>query len=288
VDETSAWADLILPDHSFLESWMDHVPESGTTRSVASVAPPAMRPLYDTRSAPDVLLDLSRRLDPPLASIPWTRFEDMLEEAFRELPETGDGWDVWGGSAERGGWWREEPLRAAADTPAPLAGVTLAEPDFDGDSEAYPFNFLPYPSQAFLDGSLAHLPWLQELPDVLSTAMWSSWVEINPATAARLGVTDGDLVAVTSAHGSLEAPVLLYPGIGPDLIAMPVGQGHETFTRYASGRGANPLGILSPAVDSLTGAPAWAATRVSVTRIEGRGNLILFAGALREHSEFDR
>jgi anaerobic selenocysteine-containing dehydrogenase len=118
--------------------------------------------------------------------------------------------------------------------------------------------------------------------------MWSCWVEINPATAARLGIRDGDLVAVTSAHGSLEAPALVYPGIAPDLVAMPVGQGHETFTRYASGRGANPLGILSPSTESVTGAPAWAATRVRLTRLEGEGNLILFAGALREHSEHDR
>ena len=44
----------------------------------------------------------------------------------------------------------------------------------------------PYASQAFLDGSLAHLPWLQELPDPLTSAMWSSWVEINPQTAERL------------------------------------------------------------------------------------------------------
>ena len=44
VDETSSMADLILPDHSFLESWVDAVPESGSKTAVASVAGPAMRP----------------------------------------------------------------------------------------------------------------------------------------------------------------------------------------------------------------------------------------------------
>ena len=29
VDDTSAYADLILPDHSFLESWVESTPESG-------------------------------------------------------------------------------------------------------------------------------------------------------------------------------------------------------------------------------------------------------------------
>src|SRR5207248_9528548 len=107
---------------------------------------------------------------------------------------------------------------------------------------------LPYASQAFLDGSLAHLPWLQELPDVLSTAMWSTWVEINPQTAARLQIGQGDLVEISSRHGGVRAPALLSPGVAPDVVAMPVGQGHDTYTRYASGRGANPIAILAPLV----------------------------------------
>ena len=71
-----------------------------------------------------------------------------------------------------------------------------AAPQFDGEAEQYPFHFLPYSSNAFLDGSLAHLPWLQEMPDPLTSAMWSSWVEINPATAERLGIGEGDVVEV--------------------------------------------------------------------------------------------
>jgi hypothetical protein len=37
----------------------------------------------------------------------------------------------------------------------------------------------------------------------------------------------------------------LYPGIRPDVIAMPFGQGHTAYGRYAQGRGANPASILS-------------------------------------------
>jgi len=289
LDETSVLADLILPDHSFLESWVDHIPESGTTSAVASVAAPAMRPLHDTRSMPDVLLEIGRNLARPLApAFPWTTFEDMLRSVFEVLPETGEGWDVWGASRERGGWWRDEALRAPLGTNPSGSAVGMPDAVFDGDPADYPFYFLPYASQAFLDGSLAHLPWLQELPDVLSTAMWSSWVEINPRTADRLGIADGDLVEITSAHGSIPAPAVVYPGIAPDVIAMPVGQGHETFTRYASGRGSNPLAILAPATEPETGVLAWASTRVRLTRLGGEGSLILFAGSLREHEEHGR
>ena len=116
---------------------------------------------------------------------------------------------------------------------------------FDGDAGQYPFHFLPFASQAFLDGSTAHLPWLQELPDPMSTAMWSTWAEINPQTADKLGIADGDMIEITSAHGTIHAPVVHSPGTAPDVIGMPTGQGHETFTRYASGRGSSPSSAIA-------------------------------------------
>ena len=87
IDETSNLADLILPDHSFLESWVDHVPESGTTKTVASVAAPAMKPIHETRPMPDVLLEVGRKLNPPLApAFQWQTFDQMLQASF------GDNW----------------------------------------------------------------------------------------------------------------------------------------------------------------------------------------------------
>ncbi len=267
IDETSVHADLILPDHSFLESWVDSAPESGAASFVATVAPPVMRPLYDTRSMPDVLLDVGRRLKQPLTpALPWQTFEEMLQTAA--TPEatpaaTGSG----------------RPVAA----PAPTAWHA---PVLDGSAGEYPFHFVPFASQALLDGSLAHLPWLQELPDPLTSAMWSTWVEINVRTAEQLGIADGDIVEVTSTAGSLRAPVVISPGIGPDAVAMPVGQGHDTFTRYASGRGANPLAILAAMAEPATGQQAWAATRVKIAKVaEADGSLILFAGATRERPD---
>ena len=70
---------------------------------------------------------------------------------------------------------------------------------------------------------------------------------------------------VASQHGKLRAPALVTPGIAPDVVAMPIGQGHENFTRYASGRGANPISILAPMEVAETGSLAWAATRVKIS-----------------------
>ena len=55
----------------------------------------------------------------------------------------------------------------------------------------YPYHFMPYASQALYDGSLAHLPWLQEMPDPMTSGMWCSWVEINEKKAHELGIAAG-------------------------------------------------------------------------------------------------
>ena len=255
VDETSAFADLILPDHSFLESWVEAVPESGSAKAVAVSAGPVMRPLYDTRPTIDVLLDVSRRLARPVTPALPSTFEEYL-------------------TASAGA--------AGAEAPA----LQYADPQFDGDAAQYPYYFLPYASQAFFDGSTAHLPWLQELPDPMTSGMWCSWVEINERAAEKLGIHLGDVIEITSPHGTLRAPAVLNPGLAPDAIAMPVGQGHSNFTRYASGVGANPIRILAPAVVAGTAVLAWSSTRVKMSRVGGPDeSLILFAGATRERPE---
>ena len=266
IDETSILADLILPDHSFLESWVDSAPESGSMDAVPANAGPVMKPLYSTRATADVLIEIAGKLKSPVA-LPWKTAEDVAKSVGADLGRPSGAANASGGASS-----------------APTSTRKYSAPVFDGDAATYPFHFLPYASLQFGDGSSAHLPWLQEMPDPLTSAMWSSWIEINPQTAERLQLAQGDLVDVTSSQGTVRAPVMIFPGIAPDIVAMPVGQGHEAFTRYATGRGVNPVSILAPAIEAETGALAWAATRVKIARAgDPDGRLIMFAGALREH-----
>lgn len=262
IDETSALANLILPDHSFLESWVDASPESGSPKAAPSKFGPVMKPLYDTRSTPDVLLEVARSLSKPIAGLPNT-FEEFLNQEVK-------------------------PSVSKPASPQPASPTTWVEPAFDGEASQYPYHFLPYASQALYDGSLAHLPWLQEMPDPMTSGMWCSWVEINEKKARELGIEQGDLIEVTSTQGSVRAPAFLNPGIAPDAVAMPVGQGHTNFTRYATDRGVNPISILAPAVIAETGTLAWSATRVKIAKVGGpdTDSLILFGGATRERPDW--
>ena len=118
-------------------------------------------------------------------------------------------------------------------------------------------------------GAGANQAWLLEAPDPITTLMWQSWVEMNPAAAARVGVVEGDLVTVTSPHGSITAPVFPYPGIRPDVVAIPLGYGHTNYGALATGLGANPMALLGVNMDGRSGALAWRAQMVSVKKAGG-------------------
>src|SRR5262245_48049069 len=78
IDDTSAYADLILPDHSFLESWIESAAESGARDAVATVAGPVMKPLHNTRATADVLVEVGGKLKTPVA-LPWKTAEELAK-----------------------------------------------------------------------------------------------------------------------------------------------------------------------------------------------------------------
>lgn len=276
--ETAVMADLILPDHTYLESWGYQVVSPGADRPTVSSQQPVVQPLYDTRSTSSVLLALAAEMGGTIAeALPWDDEVLFLEDSASALfgsslsaygaRTPGDFWASW---QQYGGWWSERELFHEPDAvgfqaqrPLPVTGAT-----YDGDPAVFPYHLHPYQTTGLADGRTAHLPWLQELPESMTTARWQSWVEINPQTARHLGVENNDVVKVSSPYGEIEAVVVVFPGIRPDVVAMPMGRGHTDYGRYAAGRGSNPIDLIAPVVDARSGSLAWAATRV---RIEPTG-----------------
>ena len=62
---------------------------------------------------------------------------------------------------------------------------------------------------------------------------------------------------------------MFIPGAVPGVVSMAIGDGHSHYSRYASGRGANPLSILAPVWDKSTGVLVPGATRVRLARAGG-------------------
>jgi anaerobic selenocysteine-containing dehydrogenase len=235
IDDTSAYADFLLPDHHSLEAMLD------------------VQPLYNTRPMKDILRN------PGQPSQSQAHASAGSEDSTRE--------------------------RIALAVPTVSS---QNDPHFDG-GEQFPYFFQPYLSLQFHDGRGANLPWLQELPDPTSSAMWELPVEIDPQTAAKLSVGNGDRVRVESEHGNLEAWAYVNPAAIPGVVSMAIGQGHSQYGRYASGRGANPLAILAPVFEETTGVLATGATRVKLTKIAAAtGEFIQFAPRDREQGPWGR
>jgi menaquinone reductase, molybdopterin-binding-like subunit len=279
MDDTALQADLILPDHAALESWGDVIPLAGTRDRVIGLMQPVVTPVFDTRQFPDVLLAMANKLGGEMAAaFPYKSYQEMLKGAMEKRVGHKQGTDfepVWVDLLRQGGLFEANHDQATEFSWAPGADLpNPVPPRFAGDEKRFPLHLQVYPSTAFYDGRGAPLPWLQQLPDPMTTVVWDSWVEINPRTAAELGIGFGDLVEVTSPQGSLRLPAVIYPGIRPDMVAVPLGQGHRGMGRYAKNRGANPLVLLALITDGMEPQPAWHATRVRLTRISEKGELV--------------
>jgi menaquinone reductase, molybdopterin-binding-like subunit len=301
-------ADLILPSHVTLERWVDDVPEPGVGFAVRTVGQPVVQPRWETRDPGDVLIETARALGGTAATaLPFESMEAAVKESFRSVHalQAGSTTDADFDAFFRkvtaaGGWWNPAPMPLGSD-PRTGKGVRpqatrrvnfvmppqpIAARSFAGDAQQMPFTLHVYPSAAFADGRVSHLPWLQEMPDPMTTVMWGSWVELNPETAHKLDIHEGDILTIASPQSSIELPAFLYPGLRPDVIAIPVGQGHTQYGRYAANRGANPLRLGATTLDQATGVVGQIGVRVSVAKTGRNQTLIRFgASDARGHHE---
>ncbi len=265
-DETTELCDVVLPDNHALESWGD----AEATRGVLGMQQPVMDPVYDTRATADVLLALARGEPSVAGRFPWATYRDWL---IAHYPSGMGGFTqaLAKGVGQGSSLVRESARTVAFSSqgPAPIGGT--------GD-----FYLTVQPSPVLGAGAGANKPWLQELPDPVSKIAWQSWIELHPATAARLGLEGGDHVTVTTAAGSLTAPVWPYLGVRQDTVHVALGRGHTAYGRYAMGIGVNALDALG-ATWNGAGQLAWTQARAQVAAAAGQSPLVTTEGSARQH-----
>ncbi len=280
-DETTEQADLVLPDHTPLESWGDSSPQAG----VSGLMQPVMQPVFETQALGDTLLSVAPQVEEAFSeSLPWKNFFEYLQASWQERHdasgESGDFDTFWRHARQQGGVWQPRQQVPVQLSPA-VCETRFSEPTFDRAGED-PLTFIAYPSSRYYDGRGANKPWLQELPDPITRAVWNSWLEIHPETAARLGIAEGDLLTITSPHGTIEASAYCYAGLRRDAVAMPIGLGHSAYGRYAQGRGSNPVHLLSAQPETASGGFPWLSTTVRIARTGKRAPLTTTDGSRQQ------
>jgi len=268
LDETALQADLVLPLDSALEDWGTQVPEYLADGAQINIQQPLMEKLHaNTRGMGDILLTLikQRRADS------YKNYEDYYSYLRAAMLQNKGA--LGGVGVDEDAFWNETLTKGIIK----MAGATVALSGRAGASgltvpgavecdEQYPLQLIPGVNISLRDGRHSNQPWLQESPDPLTTIVWDSWMEIHPKKAAELGIVEGDIVEVTSRTGSVKVQAYLFPGIHPDAISIPIGQGHEALGRYAKGYGVNPFQILDAIYDKETGELAMHETRVKVSK----------------------
>ncbi len=343
MDETTQYADLILPDKTYFEKHYYVESPSVSTLPIVAVGKPVLENVFNARATEDVVLDMAQRMGPTFASqFPWKNskdflsfkmeslfhahkgivFADLFEEAQLKLLEDRGWWVPQFSSAsefkaelmEKGGWW--DPSYAfgvrsyVLKTPSrkfefysqlfkekfdkivhqqgdPEVDLTRSRlealkieargddvflphyevPRFNGKEDEYPFHLYIYHPLNLSNEYHANQPWFQEIMGFHLNMSWDSWAEINPDTAAELGIEDGDLIWIESGSKRVQVTVKIYPGTIPDVVSVPYGLGHKTFGRWAKNRGINPVELLETEFDELTGLSIKFSARVKIYKV---------------------
>ncbi|MDH4101691.1 MAG: hypothetical protein OEV28_14090, partial [Nitrospirota bacterium] len=275
------------------EDWGDDVPNPGVGYPARTLNQPAVAPFFDSKSAGDVFISLAKKLGGRLSDkFKSENFAEHLKAvwqdqfskngAMRSSALTFD--DFWLKTLKNGGFFQPGAAtrKSISVSSRSAADIKEAKASFEGSAASYPLHLTLYAHAAHRDGVGANIPWMQELPDPMTSVVWGNWIEINPKTASRYGILEGELVTIESPSGKISAPAYIYAGIRPDTVAMPVGQGHKNMGRYAKDRGDNPIKLLPNAIEERTGTIALNSTRVKITSTNLSGDLVKTEGSTRE------
>jgi molybdopterin-containing oxidoreductase family iron-sulfur binding subunit len=214
-----------------LEAWGDGRAFDGT----ASIQQPQIRPLFNGRTALELVAVLGGTVDPDPRG--------MVRATWSSH------WGR-GGEPDADAAW-EQALRVGvvADTAAEPATATLKEglfartdpPPAMGAAGALQALFRP--DHAVWDGEFASNGWLQEMPRPLTRLTWDNPALIAPATAQRLDLRNGDVVELGVKDRSIVLPVWLMPGQCPDCVTLSLGYGRPvpSWPEHGGGFDVTPL-----------------------------------------------
>jgi molybdopterin-containing oxidoreductase family iron-sulfur binding subunit len=212
-DETARACRWHLPAANWLESWGDVRSHDGTY----SVVQPLVAPLYEGRSATELVAQLLGDASP--------NAEQLVRKTFAEIAGDRHSEKLWRETLHDGlladsAFAPIEPEEGTGDSEHGTATQNPQPSTLDPQLEIV---FLP--DRSVYDGRFANNGWLQEMPDPITRLTWDNAAVVSPATAERLGVRDGMVVRLGFEGRELEIPALVLPGMAADTVAVSLGYG---------------------------------------------------------------
>ena len=255
-DETAALSHWHIPASHYLESWGDVTAFDGTV----SIVQPLMVPLYQTRSADQLLSALLG--DPSRSS-----YEIVLQRWMQQ--HTGADFETFWKDALRQG--------IVPGTQATTVNVGVRREAVLVDSQPAPvqgIEVLFRPDPTVFDGRWANNSWLQELPKPWTKLVWDNAALLSAETAAALGVNTEDVVEIQIDGRTVEAPVWVVKGHAADSITLHLGYGRVRGGRVGTRHGFDAYAVRAAAIP-------WVAPGATIRQTRKRYPLV----ATQEHHE---
>jgi anaerobic selenocysteine-containing dehydrogenase len=256
MDETAQYADLVLPNHMYLERLEDVPTLMGFPNPVVSLSKPVFKPQYNTKHAGDTLILLAKELGGRVAeAFPWENFEACFEQAMGDKLPALQKKGFWVSPAELPDW------KAPFNTPsgkldfAAALSSGFASAGIEGDS-TFPLLLIPYETLRLSSGYIANPPFLTKTLEDTILKQNDSFIEINPKTAQSNQLSEGDAVVLQTPRGQARVRVHLEDGIMPGVVALPRGLGHTAYDGYIAGKGINVNRLIGPVQDPVSGLDA--------------------------------
>jgi len=220
MDETAQNCKVVIPDHNYLESWGDAEPKP----NYYSLQQPGIAPLFKTRAFQDSLLTWAGATQ---------SFGDFWKDYWMKKLGSQENFDK---ALQEG---IVEPTGEMANGTAPFAGnVADAIAKIEAKQPHSGMELVVYQKIGIgYGGAWSNNPWLQEMPDPITRAVWDNYACVSPKKAKELdaeltGFTEVDtkkrVVTIKASNGyEVKLPVIVVPGMHNDVVAVAVGYGRD-------------------------------------------------------------
>jgi anaerobic selenocysteine-containing dehydrogenase len=137
----------------------------------------------------------------------------------------------------------------------------------EGDESFYQLLLVPYDSMRLTSGYVGSPPFLiKALEDTILQGN-DVLVEVNPATAKKLDLSNGQHATLSTPAGSGKVKIYYFDGIMPGVIAIPRGLGHTGENKFLDGKGINYNTLSKSVEDPATGLDAAWGIRAKLAKI---------------------
>jgi len=234
-DETTQLCNYAVPDNHWLESWGDAEPRTG----YYSFIQPTIAPLFKTRAFQDSLLIWSGSTE---------KYHDIYNQYW--ISKLG-GQSNFDKALQDGVAEPANPVMGGASFSGNVSDAISKATAVKGSG----YEVVVYETVAIgSGGAWSNNPWLQEMPDPITKATWDNYVCMAPVTAkTKFGaeltginevVRERKVLKVTVNGKSVSLPVVVVPGMHPDVVAVAVGYGRNAKVGRASTNGQNAFPLV--------------------------------------------